>query len=70
MRLVGVGWYFALSVVGGIVGGVKLDAWLGTEPLLTLLGLLLGMVVAFWGGYLLLMGVLGHREQVKDDDEA
>jgi F0F1-type ATP synthase assembly protein I len=56
--------------VGGIVGGVKLDEWLGTEPLLTLLGMVLGLAAAFWGGYFLLMDVLGQRNQVKDDDEA
>ena len=62
MRLMGIGWYFALCIVGGIVGGVLLDGWLGTRPLLTLLGLLVGMVAAFGGGYLLLMEVLGQRK--------
>ncbi len=62
MRLMGIGWYFALCIVGGIVGGALLDGWLGTTPLLTLLGLLVGMVAAFWGGYLLLMEVLGQRK--------
>ena len=66
MRLVGIGWYFALSTVGGIVGGVLLDDWLGTTPLLTLMGLLLGMVAAFWGGYFLLMDVIGTTKARKE----
>lgn len=70
MRLVGIGWYFALSIVGGIIGGVLLDRWLGLTPLFTLLGLLAGLIAAFWGGYLLLMEVLGRREPEKDGDEA
>ncbi len=63
IRLVGIGWYLALSIVGGIVGGVLLDGLLGTRPLLTLLGLFLGLIAAFWGGYLLLMEELGRRQQ-------
>ena len=70
MRLAGIGWYFALSIAGGIVGGVLLDRWLDTTPLFTLLGLLVGLVAAFWGGYLLLMEVLGRRQREKDGDEA
>ena len=70
MRLAGIGWFFALSIAGGIVGGVLLDRWLDTTPLFTLLGLLVGLVVAFWGGYLLLMEVLGRRQREKDGDEA
>jgi len=69
MRLVGIGWYFALSIAGGIIGGVLLDRWLGLTPLFTLLGLLAGLMLAFWGGYLLLMEVLGRRGQ-RDGDEA
>jgi len=69
MRLVGIGWYFALCIAGSIVGGVLLDRWLGLTPLFTLLGLLAGLVAAFWGGYLLLMEVLGRRGQ-KGGDEA
>lgn len=70
IRLVGIGWYFALSIAGGIIGGVLLDRWLGLTPLFTLLGLLVGLTAAFWGGYLLLMDVLGRREREKGGDEA
>ncbi len=62
MRLSGIGFYFALCIVGGIAAGVAIDAWLGTRPLFILLGLLAGMVAAFWGGYLLLKEVLGQRK--------
>jgi len=57
-RLIGIGWYFALCIVGGVVGGYLLDQVAGTKPLLTLLGLLLALVVAFYGGYRMLMDVL------------
>jgi F0F1-type ATP synthase assembly protein I len=33
------------------VGGVLLDDQLGTRPLLSVLGVVLGMVLAFWGAY-------------------
>ena len=59
MRLMGLGWYFALSIVGGIVGGILVDSWLGTEPIFTLVGLFGGLLLAFWGGYFLLMEAIG-----------
>lgn len=58
VRLIGIGWYFALCIVIGIVGGVLLDQVTGTAPLLTILGVLLGMFVAFYGGYKMLNEVL------------
>ncbi len=61
MRLAGIGFYFALCIIGGIVAGLGLDLWLGTRPLFILLGLFAGLGLAFWGGYLLLMEVLGRR---------
>ncbi|MDT7943150.1 MAG: AtpZ/AtpI family protein [Dehalococcoidia bacterium] len=51
IRLVGLGWYIALSIALPVVGGVLLDDQLGTRPLLSVLGVVLGMVLAFWGAY-------------------
>lgn len=59
MRLMGLGWYVALSIVGGVVGGVLVDNWLGTDPIFTLVGLFGGLILAFFGGYLLLMEAIG-----------
>lgn len=57
-RLIGIGWYFAVCIVIGLVGGLLLDRAVGTEPLLTLIGLVLGLVLAFFGGYQMLMEIL------------
>ena len=57
-RLIGIGWYFAVCIVAGLAGGVALDRVVGTTPWLTLLGLLLGLLAAFYGGYRMLMDVL------------
>lgn len=65
-RLIGIGWYFAVCIVIGVVGGVLLDRVAGTEPLLTLLGLALGLVLAFYGGYQMLMEVL---QTTRDKEE-
>ena len=59
MRLIGLGWYVALSIVGGVLGGVLVENWLGTEPIFTLVGLFGGLILAFFGGYLLLMEAIG-----------
>ena len=38
LRLTGLGWYIAICIVIGVVGGLGLDKLLGTVPLFTLLG--------------------------------
>jgi len=68
MRLMGLGWYFALSIVGGIVGGILVDSWLETEPIFTLIGLFGGLLLAFWGGYFLLMEAIGKGRGSKAED--
>jgi len=60
ISLLGIGWYFAVSIIGGIVGGVLLDDWLDTRPLFTILGLFLGLAVAFYGGFKALMRVMAE----------
>ncbi len=58
VQLLGIGWYVALTIVLGVVGGVYLDKAVGTDPIFTLLGLALGLIMAFWGGYVQLRNVL------------
>jgi len=45
------GWYVGFCIVGGIAVGVILDAKMGTGPVLTVVGLILGILLAFFGLY-------------------
>lgn len=45
------GWYVGFCIVGGIAAGIILDLKLGTGPLLAITGLLLGVILAFFGLY-------------------
>ena len=65
-RLIGIGWFFAVCVVAGVIGGALLDGVAGTEPLLTLLGLTLGLVLAFYGGYRMLLEVIQPKKDEKE----
>jgi len=58
LRLVGIGWYVALCIVLGTAGGVWLDRRFDLSPVLTLVGLFLGLGLAFYGGYLMLLDVV------------
>ena len=49
LRLTGMGWYVVVAVIGGTVGGRALDNWLNISPILTIAGLLLGILVAGFG---------------------
>ena len=57
-RLVGIGWYVALCIALGTGGGVWLDRRFDLTPVLTLVGLFLGLGLAFYGGYLMLLDVI------------
>ncbi len=62
-RLVGLGWYVGICIVLGLLGGLWLDGKLGTKPLLTILGLILGLVLAFYGVYrMVLPSIKGDRK--------
>ena len=71
VRLIGLGWYLAFCITGGIIGGVFLDRWLGTEPIFVMVGLFGGLLLAFWGGYFMLMEAIGKgrsTRRTKQDD--
>jgi ATP synthase protein I len=50
-RFIGIGWYVAICVGGGIGLGVWLDSRFGTSIVFTLIGVFLGLVVAVLGIY-------------------
>ncbi len=69
VRLTGLGWYVALCIVFGVVGGLALDELVGTKPLFMLLGIVLGSVVAFWGLYKMVQPLLNAAaNQSKNDN--
>ena len=57
LRLTGIGWYVAACIGGGALGGWWLDGRTGLSPLLTLLGLGLGIAVALVGMMRMLLAV-------------
>ncbi len=63
LRLTGLGWYVALCIVIGVVGGLWLDGLTGTKGLFLLLGTVLGSVVAFWGMYKMVQPLLYGANQ-------
>jgi hypothetical protein len=69
VRLLGIGWYFALCIIIPIVGGVLLDRQVEKDHIFTLVGLFLGLVLAFFGGYILLLEELGLRWRRQGDDQ-
>jgi len=72
-RLMGVGWAVALSIAGGAGGGFWLDSRFDTSPVLTLVGLATGIVVAFAGMIRILNSMWGSKsdqsaEEVENRD--
>ena len=63
MQLLGIGWYVAICIVGGVLGGLWLDDIAGTGPLLTLIGLGLGLASSGWGGYRMLQQLFDAQER-------
>ena len=51
LRLTGLGWFVAVCIVLGILGGLWLGNVTGQVALLVLVGTVLGSVVAFYGVY-------------------
>ncbi len=69
VRLIGIGWYFALCIVLGVVGGLALDGVVDSKPAFTFVGLGLGLAAAFYGGYVQLMGVLADVAKGREDGQ-
>ena len=55
LRLTGLGWFVAICIVLGILGGLWLGKVTGQVALLVLVGTVLGSVVAFYGVYRMIL---------------
>ena len=62
LQLLGVGFFVAGSIILGVVGGRWLDGKLNSEPVFLIVGLLLGIVVAFYGVYIMLRPLMNDKQ--------
>jgi ATP synthase protein I len=67
LRLVGVGFFIGGAIVLGVVAGLWLDGRLNTSPALAVAGLLLGIVIAFYGVYRMLIPLVKNRKNREQD---
>ncbi len=61
LRLTGVGFFIGGSIVLGVAAGLWLDSKLDTS-LFWVIGLVLGIIVAFWGVYRMLLPLMGNKQ--------
>ena len=61
LRLVGVGFFVGGSILLGVVAGLWLDNKLNSAPTGVIVGLFLGLVIAFYGVYRMLLPFMGNK---------
>ena len=60
------GWYVGLCIVLGVLGGIWLDDRINTRPVMTIVGLVLGIVLAFYGVYRMILPNLDKNRHKGD----
>jgi ATP synthase protein I len=65
LSLLGIGFYIAISIVLGIMGGHWLDEKFNTQPLWLIIGLILGLAVAVLGVYNILKPLIENYKKDK-----
>ena len=68
-RFVGIGWYIALCIAGGILGGLWLDSHFGTSIIFTLAGIFLGLGVAALGTYRMIEPLIREQNDRTPEDK-
>ena len=61
LQLVGVGWYVAVCIVGGLLIGLWLDRTFDIVPVFTLGGILFGTVLSFYGIYKMVLPLMTNN---------
>lgn len=60
------GWYVGLCIVLGVLGGIWLDDRIHTRPVMTIVGLILGIILAFYGVYRMILPNLDKNRNKGD----
>jgi ATP synthase protein I len=68
LRLTGVGFYISGCIAGGVYLGVWLDGKYQLSPLFILIGLGLGLFLAFYGTYRMLLSAIGRGNDEGDSE--
>ena len=67
LRLTGMGFFIGGSIVLGVLGGRWLDSKLNSEPIWAIVGLLLGIVVAFYGVYRMILPLTRNKRNKENN---
>ncbi len=67
LRLTGVGFFIGACIILGIIAGIWLDSKLNTEPVFVIIGLVLGIIVAVYGVYRMLLPLLDNKRGKEND---
>lgn len=62
LRVLGMGWYVVIAILLGILGGLWVDGKLGTKPLFTIIGLMIGIAVAVYGVYQMFLPFIKNKQ--------
>jgi len=62
LRLVGVGFFVGGSILLGVVAGLWLDSKLNSAPIWVIVGLFLGLIIAFYGVYRMILPFMGNKQ--------
>ena len=62
LRLVGVGFFIGTCLLLGVFGGLWLDNKFDTKPVFMMIGLFLGLIVAAYGVYQMLLPLLQNKQ--------
>ena len=58
LKFLGIGWFVALCLLGGTMAGLWLDEFFGLSPVITIIGLITGLIMAGIGTYRMLISIL------------
>jgi len=67
LRLAGVGWYIGFCIILGVVAGGWLDSKLNTKPVLVIVGLILGVIIAFYGTYRMILPNISDKRNKENN---